>query len=153
MELKKEKKLCEVKTSLTEEDYIKINSFIKFHKSLFIITLFEIIIAILIMLLRHSLNQEISIKQLSVSFITVIIFIYILQKKSKKYITREYNYLLKKGKINKISKIIFYNDYFEQISSTFELKEEYKNIIKNIETKDAFYIICKSTYIIIEKTI
>ena len=152
MELKKEKKLCEVKTSLTEEDYIKINSFIKFHKSLFIITLFEIIIAILIMLLIHSLNQEISIKQLSVSFITVIIFIYILQKKSKKYITREYNYLLKKGKINKISKIIFYNDYFEQISSTFELKEEYTNIIKNIETKDAFYIICKSTYIIIEKT-
>ena len=81
MELKKEKKLCEVKTSLTEEDYIKINSFIKFHKSLFIITLFEIIIAILIMLLIHSLNQEISIKQLSVSFITVIIFIYITEKK------------------------------------------------------------------------
>lgn len=149
--MEENKELYEMKAHLTKENYIRINSFIKFHKLLLIITLFEIIIAILVMLLIHSLNPEISIKQLSVSFATVVFFLYILQKKSKKYITREYNYLLKKGKINKVSKIIFYNDYFKQISSTFELKEEYKNIIKNIETKDAFYIICKSTHVVIEK--
>lgn len=81
--MEKNKELYEMKTHLTKENYIKINSFIKFNKLLFIITLFEIIIAILVMLLIHSLNPEISIKQLSVSFATLVFFLYILQKKAK----------------------------------------------------------------------
>ena len=152
--MKKEKNdiLYSVNVELSKEKYKAMTKFISFSKSLFVIMLFRMSIILMYFVFLYFNDSQKRIYEPIIIFITLSIIVYIVSKKTRKYAEKEYNWLVKKGKIDVEYELIFYKNYLKKEGYISPVKVKYSDLINIVETDDMFYLFVeKDNSIIIDK--
>lgn len=125
------KEIYKTEEELTAGKYRTLAKFFPFSITLLIIMFFR---SFIIILLSNNV----------VAFFLFFFIVYYVSRKSGNYAIREYEYLLKKGKICVNYKLLFYKDYFSVINSLSTQNIKYDDLKKVIETDECFYLLSEN---------
>lgn len=144
--------LYSVNVELSKEKYKTMAKFVSFSKSLFSIMLFRMSIILMYFVFLYFNDSQKRIYEPIIIFITLSIIVYIVSKKTRKYAEKEYNWLVKKGKIDVEYELFFYKNYLKKEGYVSPIKVKYSDLTNIVETDDMFYLFVeKDNSIIVDK--